>query len=166
LKDRQGIFAWSEKGDEVMKKILMAAALAAGLGMSMATPAVAQSASYSPGSYMSVQGIYVEDGQFENYMDYIADRYRTSQEIAKQKGWISGYRIFANANRRGDEPDLYLLVETPRMATPQEQVERERQMNEAMRQTTRQAEEGSGTRVKMRRMGSNLLLQELNLKAR
>lgn len=149
-----------------MKKMLMAAALAAGLGMSMSTPAVAQSASYSPGSYMSVQGIHVEDGQFENYMDYIADRYRASQEIAKSKGWITSYRIFANVNRRGDEPDLYLLVESPRMATPQEQVERERQANEALRQTTRQAEEGSGARVKMRRVGNNVLLQELNLKAR
>lgn len=146
-----------------MKKILLAAALAAGLGMSMSAPAAAQSASYTPGGYMAVQGIYIEDGQFENYMDYIADRYRASQEIAKQKGWISSYRIFANVNARADEPDLYLLVESPRMASPQEQMERERQANEAMRQTTRQAEEGSGARVKMRRLGSNILLQELNL---
>ena len=149
-----------------MKKLLLAAALAAGLSLSAATPAVAQETVSTPGSYMVVQGIFIEDGQFENYMDYIADRYRTQQEFAKQRGWITGYRIFQNVNQRGDEPDLYLLTEMPRMATPQEQVERERAMSEAMRQTTRQSAEASGQRVKMRRLGSNLMLQELNLKPR
>lgn len=150
----------------MMKKILMAATLALGLGLSMPTAAVAQERSYAPGGYLTVQGIYIEDGQNENYMDYIADRYRANQEFAKSKGWISSYRIFANVNRRKDEPDLYLLVEAPRMPSPQEEVERDRQMSEAMRQTARQAEEASGQRVKMRRIGSNLLLQELKLLAR
>lgn len=149
-----------------MKKLLLAAALAAGLSLSAATPAVAQETVSTPGSYMVVQGIYIEDGQFENYMDYIADRYRTQQEFAKQRGWITGYRIFQNVNQRADEPDLYLLTEMARMATPREQVERERAMSEAMRLTTRQSAEASGQRVKMRRLGSNLMLQELNLKPR
>lgn len=149
-----------------MKKILLAATLAMGLGLSVPTAAMAQEKVHAPGTYMTVQGIYIEDGQFENYMDYIADRYRANQEFAKSKGWISGYRIFANVNRRGDEPDLYLLTESQRMPTPQEQVERERMMSEAMRQTARQAEEASGQRVKLRRLGSNLLLQELNLRPR
>ncbi len=149
-----------------MKNMLLAAALAVGLGLSAPTQAVAQDTPYTPSSYMTVQGIYIEDGQFENYMDYIADRYRANQDFAKQKGWISGYRIFANINRRADEPDLYLLTEAPRMPTPQEQVERDRLVSEAMQQTARQATEASGQRVKMRRLGSNLMLQELTLKAR
>lgn len=147
-----------------MKKLLLAAALAAGFATSASAPAFAQESAYTPGTYMVVQGVYIEDGQLENYMDYIADRYRRQQDIARQRGWISGYRIFENVNRREDEANLYLLIEMPRMATPQEQVERERAMNEAMRETTRQATEGSGQRVKMRRLGSNLLLQELNLR--
>lgn len=149
-----------------MKKYLLAAAFAAGLGLSMPAPAIAQEVSYTPGTYMSVQGIYIQDGQFENYMDYIADRYRSNQEFAKSKGWITSYRIYQNVNRRNDEPDLYLLTESPRMATPQEQVERDRMMAEAEKLTTRQAETASGARVTMRRLGSNLLLQELNLRAR
>lgn len=147
-----------------MKKLLLAAALAIGTIATMPTPALAQESAYTPGTYMEVQGIYVEDEQFENYMDYIADRYRRQQDFARQRGWISGYRIFANVNRRSDEPHLYLLTEFARRGAPQEQVERERVMNEAMRETTRQVEEGSGRRVTMRRLGSNLLLQELNLR--
>lgn len=146
-----------------MKSFLMAAFFAG--SMVLATPAPAQEPSYTPGPYWVVQGVYLEDGQFENYMDYIADTYRRSQDFARQSGWITGYRIFANVNRRSDEPDLYLITEMPRLATPQEMVERERRMNEHMRQTTRQAEEASGQRVRMRRLGSNLLLQELTLRA-
>ncbi len=145
-----------------MKKFIMAAMLAGSIAFS--TPAAAQESSYTPSGYWVVQGIYLEDGQFENYMDFIADTYRRSQDFARQSGWISGYRILANVNRRSDEPDLYLITEMPRLATPQESVERERRMNEHMRQTTRQAEEASGQRVRMRRLGSNLLLQELTLR--
>ncbi len=145
-----------------MKKMLMAVVLAAGLAVS--TPSLAQESPYTPGVYWTVQGIYVEDGQFETYMDYIADRYRRQQEVARQRGWITGYRIFQNVNRREDEPHLYLITEMPRLATPEEEVEREQVMNRAMRQTTRQATEGSGQRVRMRRLGSNILLQELTLR--
>lgn len=147
-----------------MKKLLLAAALAAGVAMSGALPASAQESVYTPGTYMTVQGIFIEDGQFENYMDYIAATYRRNQDFARQRGWITGYRILQNVNRRGDEPHLYLLVEMPRMATPQEEVERDRAMEQFMNQTARQATAASGQRVTMRRLGSNLLLQELNLR--
>lgn len=144
-----------------MRKLMLMTAIAAGLAF--ATPAAAQENAYTPGTYMTVQGIMIEDGQFENYMDYIASTYRRSQDFARQQGWITSYRIFSNVNRRAGEPDLYLLTESPRMATPQEDVARERQLNAHMAQTTRQATEQSGRRVTMRKLGSNILLQELNL---
>ena len=147
-----------------MNKLMIAAAFAASLAF--AAPAAAQESAYTPGGYWVVQGVTVEDGQFENYMDYIADRYRRSQEFARQRGWISEYHILANVNRRSDEPDLYLVTMMPRLATPQEDVERERALNQAMSETTRQATEASGHRVTMRRLGSNILLQELNLRPR
>ena len=145
-----------------MKKAVMAAAFAAGLAF--ASPAIAQETAYTPGSYWVIQGVHVEAGQFENYMDYIADRYRANQDIARRQGWITSYRILANVNRRDGEPDLYLITEMPRLATPQEQVERERIMERQMQQTTRQAEQASGQRVTLRRLGSNMLLQELTLR--
>lgn len=147
-----------------MKKLLIAAALA--VSGVCSTAVLAQESAYQPGTYMVVQGIYVEDGQFENYMDYIADRYRRQQDFSRQQGWITSYRIFSNVNRRHDEPDLYLITEMPRLATPQEELDRERRMNQAMRETTRAATEASGQRVRMRRLGSNVLLQELVLRPR
>lgn len=148
-----------------MKRILLSAALAVAPVFCMtSSPALAQDSVYTPSGYWNVQGIYLEPGQFENYMDYVADRYRKSQDYSRSKGWITGYRILVNVNRRQDEPNLYLITEMPRLATPQEDIEREKMFNQAMAETTRQAEEGSGKRVSMRRLGSNLLLQELMLK--
>lgn len=145
-----------------MKKTLLAAAFAAGLFLSSAS--TAQPSAYTPGGYWVVQGIHVEPGQFENYMDYIAGRYRQSQDFARERGWITGYRILSNSFSREGEPDLYLITEMPRLATPQEQTERDAAFEAHMRQTTRQAEEASGQRVSMRRLGSTLLLQEVVLR--
>ena len=147
-----------------MKKLFTAALLA--LALPLAVPASAQDSVYTYGGYWNVQGIHIEDGQFENYMDYIADRYDRSQQFARRQGWISGYEILVNVNARENEPDMYLITRMPRLATPQEDVERERRLNEHLAQTTRQATEQSGQRVTMRHLGSNLLLQELNLRNR
>ena len=147
-----------------MKKALTTLVFAAGLAFS--TPAFAQETAYTPGSYWIVQGIHIEPGQFENYMDYVADRYRASQDFARRQGWISGYNILVNTNRREGEPDLYLITQMPRLPTPQEQMERERAFERELAETTRQAETASGARVSMRRLGSNMLLQELNLRPR
>jgi len=152
-----------------MKKILTATLFAA--GMAFSAPALAQPAdaaresSYTYGTYWNVQGIYLEDGQFENYMDYLAGVYRRSQDYARTRGWISGYTILGNVNRRENEPHLYLVIEFPRLTTPQEDTEREALLNAHLQTTTRSATEQSGQRVTMRRLGSNLLLQELNLRA-
>jgi hypothetical protein len=145
-----------------MKKLMMAALFASSIALSL--PAAAQESVYTPGNYWNVQGIYIEDGQFENYMDYVAGNYRRSQEFARRNGWITSYTILLNVNRRQDEPHLYLIQEASRLPTQQEELERERRLNEHMNQTTRAATEGSGQRVTMRRLGSNMLLQELNLR--
>lgn len=145
-----------------MKNFIITSLVAATL--TMASPAGAQDTAYVPGPYWVVQGIYIEDGQLENYMDYIASTYRKSQDFAKQNGWISGFTILQNVNHRNDEPHLYLVTEMPKLATPQEEAERERKLNEHMQQTTREATDQSGKRVAMRRLMSNLLLQELSLR--
>ena len=146
-----------------MMKLLTAGLLAASIALS--TAASAQESAYTPGGYWNVQAIHIEDGQFENYIDYVAGTYRRSQDFARSSGWISGYDVLVNVNARQGEPDLYLITRMPRLSTPQEDVERERRINEHMSQTTREAEQGSGQRVTMRRLGSNMLLQELNLRA-
>ncbi|GAA3996604.1 hypothetical protein [Sphingomonas humi] len=149
-----------------MKKLLIAAALSAATFALAPTAASAQASSYAPGNFWSVQGIYIEPGQFENYMDFVADRYRRNQDFAKSQGWISGYRILVNVNKRMDEPDLYLITEFARIPDAKEQMDRDAAMEKNLRETTRQAEQASGQRVSMRKLGSNILMQELTLRAK
>jgi hypothetical protein len=149
-----------------MKKALIASCFAAALfapATALAQPAGQERSSYTPGNYLVIQEVHIEPGQFENYMDYLADQYRRSQEFARQQGWISAYQILSNVNKREGEADLMLITVMPRMATPQEQVQREEAMNRHLAQTTRAAEQQSGQRVSMRRLGGSMLLQELRL---
>ncbi len=146
-----------------MMKLLTAGLVAASIAFS--TTASAQDSAYTPGTYWDVQAVHVENGQFENYLDFMADTYRRGQDFARSSGWISGFDILVNVNAREGEPDLYIITRLPRLATPEESVERERLYNEHMSQTTRNATQASGQRVSMRRLGSNMLLQELNLRA-
>lgn len=149
-----------------MKTLLIAAALSAATLTLAPAAASAQAVNYAPGKYWQVQGIHIEPGQFENYMDYLADRYRRNQDFAKAQGWISGYQILVNANKRADEPDMYLITEFSRLPDAKEQVEREAITERNLRETTRQAEQASGQRVSMRRLGSSMLLQEMLLKSK
>ena len=145
-----------------MKKLAIAAATAACLAF--ATPAAAQDIAYTPGNYWSIGMIDVEDGHFDAYMDFLSNTWRRQLEFARQRGWISGYHILANAYPRDGEPDLYLLTVQPRLANPQEEMERLRLIEQHMSLTARQMETASGERVRMRRQMGSMLLQELNLR--
>ncbi|MBK6297119.1 MAG: hypothetical protein IPF48_03490 [Sphingomonadales bacterium] len=84
--------------------LLKGAVLALTLGLS--APGQAQESSYTPGNYSDVSAIDVLDGQFENYMDYLAGPWKAQQEFAKSKGYITGYQVLANPYARAGEPDL------------------------------------------------------------
>ena len=77
--------------------------------MIFATPAVGQEVPMVPGDFWEVAEIDVNDGQFSNYADYLAEPLASKPEFAKSKGWIKDYMVFAVQNARAGEPDLYLV---------------------------------------------------------
>ena len=78
--------------------------------------------------------------------------------------WIKDYKIFANVNPRDGEPDLYLVTIFDHVTTPAEDIQREKEMNAFMAQSTRQGAAGSGHRATYRKLRGDMLLQELMLK--
>ena len=138
-------------------------AMGAAVAIALATPAIAQESSYTPGNYVSVGMIDVLPGQTENYMDYLAGQYRKDLEYRKSKGWITGYRILANVNARDGEPDLYLMTEFKEMATRAEELARDKEMDAFMQSDARRAATASGARVTMRTQKGSMLLQEMML---
>ena len=140
-------------------------ALAACAAAFVAPSAQAQQSSYTPGMYWEVTSVTLEQGQDENYLDYLAGQWRTQEEFSKQQGWIREYHVLANNNRRSGEADLYLVEVFDHVPTPAEQTARAAAFERMMRRDPHQLSTESGQRATMRRITGSELLQELNLRA-
>jgi hypothetical protein len=142
-----------------MRKSMFAALGAAAMLWSVAAPA--QELPLKSGDYWDVGAITIDDGHFGDYSDFLAGQYRKNMEFQKSKGWIKGYYILSNLNKRASEPDLYLITVFDHMTTPAEDVQREKDMNAFLQQSTRQGMAGSAQRASYRHLGSDMLLQQM-----
>ena len=138
----------------------MLTALGAGT-MLLSVPAAAQELPIKTGDFWDVAAVTIDDGHLGDYADYLAGQYRKNMEFQKSKGWIKGYYILANANKRAGEPDLYLVTIFDHVTTPAEDIQREKEANAFLAQTTRQGMAASGQRATYRHLGSDMLLQEM-----
>ena len=145
-----------------MYKTMLAALGAASIAF--AAPAAAQEYPLKNGNFWNVAEITIDDGHFGDYADHLAGAYRKSQDFAKSKGWIKDYYILANANKRADEPDLYLVTVFDHVTTPAEDEAREKEINAFLATSARQGDRESGARAKYRKLGGSMLLQELKYK--
>jgi hypothetical protein len=142
-----------------MRKLILTA-LAAGTLLG-SVPAVAQELPIKTGDFWDVGSVTIDDGHFGDYADFLASQYRKNMEFQKSKGWIKGYHILVNSNKRQGEPDLYLVTIFDHVTTPAEDIQREKEANAFLQQTTRQSMAGSGQRATYRHLGSDMLLQEM-----
>ena len=143
-----------------MRKFALAALGAA--MMLTSAPAWSQELPLKTGDFWDVAAITIDDGHFGDYADYLAGQYRKNMEFQKSKGWIKGYYVLANVNKRAGEPDLYLVTIFDHVTTPAEDIQREKETNAFLQQTTRQGMAQSGQRATYRHLGSDMLLQEMN----
>jgi hypothetical protein len=148
-------------GEHFTMRKLVLAAVAAGL-MTWTMPAAAQELPLKSGDFWDVGAVTIDDGHFGDYADFLASQYRKNMEFQKSKGWIKGYYILANVNKRAGEPDLYLVTIFDHMTTPAEDIQREKEANAFLQQTTRQSMAASGQRATYRHVGSDMLLQQMD----
>ena len=142
-----------------MHKLMLGALGAA--TMLWAIPAPAQDVPLVGGDYWDVTSVKIDDGHFGDYADFLADRFRKTNEYAKSKGWIKAYYVFSNVNNRSDEPDLYLVTVTDHVATPTETVARNKEMNTYLQSNDRKELAGSGQRATYRHITADMLLQQM-----
>jgi hypothetical protein len=147
-----------------MKSRLALLAATAAASLFVSAPGQAQSSSYTQGNYWEISMIDIEDGQDENYLDYLSKQWKRQQEYAKQKGYITGYNVLTNAYPRDGEPDLYLITQSVALPDAKEQEKRNAEFEAFMQRNARQLSEESGKRVTMRHLKGGMLLQELMLK--
>lgn len=142
-----------------MRKTMLGVASVA--AMLWTVPAVAQELPVKSGDFWDVGAVTIDDGHFGDYADFLASQYRKNMEFQKSKGWIKGYHILSNFNKRAGEPDLYLVTIFDHVTTPAEDIQREKDANAFLQQNTRQGMAASGQRATYRHIGSDMLLQEM-----
>lgn len=142
-----------------MKMLNRVAIAAASLTLAFATPAFAQDAyPVDPGDYVEVSMISVDDGHDLEYLNFLSGLWRRNQDYAKAQGWITGYEILSNENRRPGEPDLYLVTRFREFTNTAEGRRRNDIMRERNKMTDAEAQAASAGRAKYRRqLGSQLL---------
>lgn len=142
-----------------MRKTIIA--LAALASCAVAAPAMAQDSSYKLGSLWTANRIDVEDGQFENYMDFLTKTWADNQAFAKSQGWILDYHILSTVNARDGEADLILLTRFADYPSVAEIERRDEIMNKRMNQDDHSSDAASGQRNKMRRQMGSVTYREL-----
>ena len=138
----------------------MLAALGA-VTMTAAMPVAAQELPLNPGDYWDITSVKIDDGHFGEYADFLADKFRKTNEYAKSKGWIKGYHILSNVNQRNGEADLYLVTIFDHVPTPAEQMARDKEMNAFLASDDRKEIASSGARATYRHITSDELLEEM-----
>jgi hypothetical protein len=147
-----------------MIRKLTGAFVAAALMVGLAAPAAAEESRYEPGNVWYVSDIDVLDGQFENYMTWLADEWVKFRKLNAMYGNEVGYYVLANTQARDGEPDLYLVTINKDFQTIAEGLATEKKINEAMAKDRRQFEKEGAERGPMRKTMGSIELIELKLK--
>ena len=146
----------------MMKSIMATAGLA--VALSMTAPAMAQESSYKWGTVWQASRINVLPGQFENYMDSLATRWKKVQELGKKEGIVVEYHVLQTNNPRNGEPDLILIVEYKDYQTTAQQIAFGDKVNALLGEDDRKAAASSAARGSMRESLGSTEYQELILK--
>lgn len=148
-----------------MKPARLWSAAVCGALLLIATAAGAQERPYKDGPVTVVTSIKVADGEFDNYMDFLGKTWRQIQEQAKAAGTVLEYHVMAAQAHSPDEPDLYLVVTYPNMATFDDM---DKKMDPIAAKVTgmnlKQQAEAAGKRTSMRTILGEQMVRELVFK--
>jgi hypothetical protein len=145
----------------MMKHVCLALAA---VGLGFAAPAAAQNMPMTSGDYVEMTSVSIDDGHNMDYANFLATKWKAQEEFAKSQGWITGYEILANANKRPGEPDLYLVVRYRSLPDAAEQAHRDQVMHDHAKMDDAAMDADSAGRAKFRHVTGSQLLQVLAFK--
>ncbi len=86
-------------------------AITAVLGLALVSvAAIAQDHPFTEGTVVNVAAIRTEYGKFDDYMKFLATKWKATQEAAKKAGYITGYKVITVEPRGENDPDIYLVI--------------------------------------------------------
>jgi hypothetical protein len=83
----------------------------------ISTAAFAQERAYTDGPVTVVTSVRVAPGQDDRYIGYLQSSWKKEMEAQKEAGIILSYSVQAIVPRSVDDPNLYLVVTYPNMAS-------------------------------------------------
>ncbi len=116
------------------------------------------------GDFVEIASIAIDDGHDLDYANYLAGFWRQSEDFALKQGWITGYEILDNVNKRPGEPDLFIVTRFARFADPAEGEKRAIAYQAFMKTTIAQQQAASGDRAKYRHQMGTMLLRQLKFR--
>jgi len=119
---------------------------------------------YAQGPVVNVQGVRVEYGRFDEYMQYLATTWKQEQEAAKKAGYILSYSVLSTQPRSEHDPDVYLVVTYKNWAALDNAQEHADAILKQVVGSVSAANQGAVDRSKLRRVISSETMQELTLK--
>ncbi|MDP9082440.1 MAG: hypothetical protein M3N50_01535 [Pseudomonadota bacterium] len=72
--------------------------------------AIADDHPYSEGPVVNVSSIRTADGHFDDYMKFVATKWKQEQEVAKKRGDVLSYEVLTVEPRSPNDPDIYLVI--------------------------------------------------------
>lgn len=127
--------------------------------------ATGQERPYKEGPVLVVTSVKVMDGQYENYMKYLATNWRKSMEASKEAGVVLDYGVYNASPRRADDADLYLVTTYPNMAMLDGLDDKmDPILAKVMKMNIAQREEAAGKRTVMRTILGTEMLRRMEFR--
>ncbi len=138
-------------------------AMFAALGSS---PAMAQdhTRGWEQGHVVQVTEVHIKEGMFNAYINDLNNVWRKFLDARVEDGDVVDYGMYANANSREGEPDLYLTVTYKNWAALDRGVEYFESLGEKVLGSAEEMREANIDRGELRTLGSTYMLREITFK--
>jgi hypothetical protein len=125
---------------------------------------VADELPYKVGTVTQVTSIKIKEGKFFDYWTFLSTSYRQEMEAAKKEGIVVSYTVFQANPKTPQDPDLYLVVEYPNLATLDTIDEKMAAIDKKVWGSLKQASQSDSGRESIRTVLGSELVRELKFK--
>jgi len=119
---------------------------------------------YSEGPVVNVSRIRTVDGKFDDYMNFVATKWKQEQEAGKKTGDVLRYEVLTVEPRTPDDPDVLLVIYYKNWAALDGSIAKGDAISKLVDGSVAAANKSQGDRASIRRILGSSTMQVLNLK--
>jgi hypothetical protein len=147
-----------------MSSVNRFAAVAAFVGFAFSGTVFADDHPYTEGPVVNVARIRTVDGKREEYLQWLATKWKAQEEAGKKLGFILSYQVLTVEPRAPDDPDLLLMITYKNWAALDDATKRGDAVLNELHETAGASSQAQASRASIRRVLGSSTMQILNLK--